>query len=480
MPLCQVENQVRRPGRQHGGHDSAFCYCRDRYSNAKVSRLAKRLGQIPMSHATGTIARGMLTSSGSKLLGIPLAILCSVVSVRATLDFVGPDEFGFVVMVGVLFQILPFADLGLGAPVVNAVSKAEESECARNNAVGTIQATKRILWRSAGTIMIVVSSMAAFGMWPILLGLPRQDSFWANWAVPLCLLPFAAGLPYSIGQRILVGLGKSHVANLYSGATPVVALAILYSLILANVDPYVLAVSTPVAQMVTSIASFRVASRIFNLAEPARLTRIDVRHEIWRTAGPMLVVTSIGPIAMQMSRIIVGRNVPSKELSAFTLAVTFYAPGYSMISAAAIVLWPIFARAETRSFHTWVRASAILTIGGLAIGVAYVVISSSASQLITHNTIQIPLDVSLGLGVLLVANSVLLPAGMLLTDSAGLTFQACFGSVALMFSTILAVATVSQYGSAGPIWAVAVTMIFLQTIPTVIRAMIVLHAVNNV
>jgi O-antigen/teichoic acid export membrane protein len=424
--------------------------------------------------------RAMLMSGSSRMIGLPIAAVCSIVSVREILKYAGPVDFGFVVLAGGLFQMLPFADLGLGAPIINAVARAGDSESARLRAMQTVDFARRALWCSATSIIILSCGVALCGGWSLALSLPRPDTPWANWAIPLALVPFAISLRYAISQRVLVGLGRSHVVSACNVLSPLVGMCTLLGLIAMRVDPYVLAVSTPVGLLASALLSSHCAARasanLFYRTCPKSRTGALLTRDVWRGALPMLLVASAFPVVMQSARLIVGRELSADDLAEFTLAATFYTPGYAVISAAALSLWPIFTRSSVRTLHLWRNLVVVMAVGGCALGVIYFAAVPYVSRVVSNGLIEVPTGLSISFGVLLFIMAIHQPSGMLLTSPRALSFQARCCILALLLGPLLGIVIVRLMGPAGPVWAVVASMAICCVFPAIWRALAVFRA----
>ena len=104
--------------------------------------------------------------------------------------------------------LVPFADLGMSAAIINVVASSaspKTEELVRRTLVSAF----RVLLCSAAVLAAVGVVLTALNLWPALLG----DGLLAGGSVAAlaCVLVFAITLPLGVGQRVLTGLGKNHV-----------------------------------------------------------------------------------------------------------------------------------------------------------------------------------------------------------------------------------------------------------------------------
>ena len=74
-----------------------------------------------------SISGFLLASGGARLVVLPVSAVCGLIGARLTTLAVGIDQFGAVMLVATLSQLLMFADLGAGAAVATGRAKAHET-----------------------------------------------------------------------------------------------------------------------------------------------------------------------------------------------------------------------------------------------------------------------------------------------------------------------------------------------------------------
>lgn len=75
-----------------------------------------------------SIGKLLIAAGGARLIVLPLTGLCNLAIARIVTQAVGIEQFGVVMLVATLCQLLMFADLGTGAAVAssahNSMSRA--------------------------------------------------------------------------------------------------------------------------------------------------------------------------------------------------------------------------------------------------------------------------------------------------------------------------------------------------------------------
>ena len=117
----------------------------------------------------------------------------------------GADAFAQYNLLATFPTLMPFTDLGIGAVILNTV--ASSTDPAHDSTVRrTITTAVRVLLGSALVISTVGIVIMLLGAWPGLLGGKLMEG--GGLTATVCLIIYAAALPLSVGQRVIIGLGR--------------------------------------------------------------------------------------------------------------------------------------------------------------------------------------------------------------------------------------------------------------------------------
>lgn len=419
-----------------------------------------------------SIVRTLGVSATARVLTLPFTAGATIITTYLLVRELGSESYAYVVLVGALFQLIPFADLGMGAAVVNASSNRLESREHDRLALATAGAAFRVLALSATVILITVFIIGQMGAWPILLGLPRELADSSAWAVVVVIAPFALSLPFGIGQRILIGEGRNHIVSYAGLLGPVIATLTTYTLLKIGVEPLVLGIATPAGILVVSILCFNRALRSsgWTLREVLGYPRSPFRPKLWNAALPMMVISITVPLALQSDRLVLSHfSVPS-ELSEYSIAAQMYTPCFSIISMAAVALWPIFSRAGAAAYSMWSKALSSLTAAGAILATGFVLFVGPVAEIITEGQIEVHLDLAVAFGVLLTVMAAHQTSAVLLTSPSHLAFQAGCSTAMLVMNVGLSVTLAPILGSSGVVWASAFSVFVTQLVPCIYKA----------
>ncbi|MCP2032149.1 O-antigen/teichoic acid export membrane protein [Okibacterium sp. HSC-33S16] len=381
--------------------------------------------------------------------------------------------YGFVALIGLLFQLIPFADLGLGAAVSTAMARRSSNDGGEDVARETVKSAFRALMLSSIVLLAILTVISAAGAWPDMLGLPDSLAGASRWAILVSLAPFALSLPFGIGQRMLLGDGKNHVVNLVSVMGPVLATLATLVLAFSGAEPLVLAMATPFGVLGVSVTCFVLAFRNVHWkwrtvweAPQALSTPLD----IWHAAAPMMIVMITVPLALQSGRLIVAHMGSPEQLASYSLAAQFYAPTLSLITTAGIALWPSFARLGSQGRALWTKSIGIMAVTGLVAGILFLVLVRPVAWIVSSQQIDVPWDVAAAFAMLLFVTALHQPSAYLLTSPRLLTFQAGSSSAMALAAIPLAIFLTPLVGASGPIWAMVIAVGACQMIPCIIRS----------
>jgi O-antigen/teichoic acid export membrane protein len=408
-------------------------------------------------------------SAGARLLVLPVSAILGIVNTRLIIGHFGEGayaQYGLLVGIGAL---LPFADLGMTAAIMNSVGQSDDPSIDPNVRRVLITAL-RVLIGSCSVLLLVALLISVTGSWRQLLGdglLPHSGPV----AAALCLVVIALTMLVGFGQRILAGLGKNHLSIILLGLqTPLVLVAVL--LIIATKAPlgdYV-AVAAYVATLILAAAACWAAGRkvrpALGLAVRGVWRLRSVRGGgVFAIAWPMLVQMVALPIAMQTDRLILSHVSDVSNLNEYNLAAQIFTPVWAVVSSAGVALWPIFARQRAKGSHSGPSAHTLsLAFGGGAaltcLGLA--LISPWLADKASGGEIRLSGAIIVSFAVLMVLQALKYPLGMYMTDVRGMRYQALMIVLLLPINLGLSWYLAIRWGAVGPVIGSAIGVFLCQ------------------
>ncbi|MFV0285254.1 MAG: hypothetical protein ACK5IM_02550 [Demequina sp.] len=412
----------------------------------------------------------MTFAAGARLVVLPVTAAAALGTARVTVDATGIELYGYVALIGQLFMLFTFSDLGIGAAITRAVARENESPQDAAVAEATVWRGWTVLAVAALAGVLLVSVVGMTVGWDTLLGIPEPHGAAANAATTGALCLFLAFLPVSSARRVLVGQGRSTLLALMGVIPPLVGLAVAAGLAVADAPAFAFALAPTVGMAAYDVACMAVASRR-GAARDAwrRLGRRAARPalpnvRIGAVASSMLVLTVANAALIQGSRIVLAHRGDAAELTEYSLVLQLYLPLWSVIYMASTVLWARFAVREPGRAEAW-RANAALAGLAAGAGIGLVVLGPWLTRFMSGGRVDVHAGVFLACAALLVVVGANATQAMWFTDAPGLRFQAVCGVAAVAVALPLAWALIGPLGASGAALASAAAALAAQTVP---------------
>ncbi|WP_156687065.1 lipopolysaccharide biosynthesis protein [Mycobacterium sp. Marseille-P9652] len=424
------------------------------------------------------IWRLILTSGGARLVVLPVSAVCGLVVARLTTLAVGIDQFGVVMLVATLSQLLMFADLGAGAAVATGRTQAHDSPSATEQFRRTMLTAIRTTLAAAVVLGLLAVVLGLAGVWPALLGMHGGVGDGANLAAVLALSAFSVSIPFALGADVLRGSGRLHEAVVLGGVSGPASLAMTAALYLMHAPPLAYALPIPVGLLLGYVLSAMRArhtdKRIMGgLLRKVLRPRRFPGAAISATAAPMFVVMIGLPLALQSDRIVLAHRVAPVALSGYSYVAQLYAPLWSVISVAGLALWPHFAAdnlAVDALRRSWLTGLKILGGAGVVAAGCFVALSPVVVVWMSAGTARPGWSMLLAFAALLVVQSLHLTSGIMLISPEQLRFQAVCVVVLVLVNLPLSWVLAGSWGPSGPVWASAITVAACQLVPGAVVA----------
>ena len=391
-----------------------------------------------------------------KILVLPISAVLGIVSVRLIIENFGLAayaQYGLLVAIG---NLLPFADLGIAAAVMNVVGASNDPRD-DPKVERMLVSSFRLLLVSCSVLLALTAVISALDGWPALLGdalLPISGPT----AAAGCLILIAITLVISPGQRVLVGLGRNHVAIGVLGLqTPIVLLGlIIITRTGSPFGPYV-AVLPYLALLMLQIVLLVLAGRAIRPTMSRAIRDVPKLRTVrggavFDVAWPMLVWMIFTVIAMQTDRLMLSHLSTEHALAEYNLSAQIFLPVLHVVGAAGFALWPIFAKQRSAS----VKVSPLpisLVFGGAAAAACLVLAFATPllAQLASGGRVHISVLTIVTFSLLMVFQSLKYPLNVYLTDPPGLRFQVYVLLATLPINLPLSYVLASRLGAPGPL-----------------------------
>ncbi|UOW00790.1 oligosaccharide flippase family protein [Agrococcus sp. SCSIO52902] len=411
------------------------------------------------------------SAAAAKVVVMALTGIVGLVTSRIILDGFGVEAYAQYGLLASLPALLPFADLGIAAVLINA---AAESEDPRRDALlrRTITSALRILLVAGGIIAAASLLLGAFDAWPAILGPGLMSG--GGWVAAACMAIFGLTLPLTIGARLLVGLGRNTTQIFTQALTAPLILVLIGGCALLGVPAgQQLAVFAYMASAAVASTSLVVAARIVSpqLGAAAR----EVPHlrqapsvPVMHLALPMLVQMLALPATMHTARILISHLDGAEELADYNLASQLFGIALQTIAAAGLALWPIFARARAADRVDSPRSVALWFLGGgLVLGGGVAVLAPWLVELVSAGKLTLDPLLLAAFVLFVAAQAAKYPLGMYMTDARGLRFQVVPTLMIIPIGLGMSLWLIPVLGAAGSVIAVTAAVVVCQVLPNV-------------
>ncbi len=413
--------------------------------------------------------RAVILSTLFRIIGTPVVAVAGLVSAGLVIRATGPSAYGVVALVATVGLLLPFADLGIGAVVTSATARSRDP-INDDYALAVIRRAYRILARVSFVVAGVAVAVMMFDGWGALIGTTTGPE--DRLAITVAVALFGVTIPAGLGLRILIGVDRAQLIVVVMVSNSLFALLVTAGMYAGGVRGiwYVLPplIGALLGNLMGTVLALRVSglgASVFRRAIVAIPTKGLLEGSLW------LFVVSVGiPFGLQAQRIVLSHLSSPLELSRYALMAQLYGLCWSVFSTAALAFWPIFVKRRSAAEQTvslWLMSTLGFGLVAMVAAVPLVLLSPWLADVLSGNTIDIPSVLAGAFAILLVAQCLHLPSGMLLTKPTEARWQAgCLAAMAVV-TTVAAIAVAPTTGAAGVVLVTAGAVALCQFIPDI-------------
>ncbi|MBY6437536.1 hypothetical protein HQ602_14205 [Rhodococcus kroppenstedtii] len=421
--------------------------------------------------------RGEFTRIGGyKLVAMIAGGLVATFASWALVNRFGVAGYALYTLLATLLIMLPFADLGLGAAVVNLTADFSAGRLTTANYEFAYHKIRRILIGVGGIICAVSVTLYSTTGFAFIVG-PDLSSRTTDAAVAAVLITIAVSLPFGAGARILQGAGRTDLMTKITLLNPATQFGLLIAALACGLEyPYV-ALAPAVAFLATTVFTDHASRRIINAnigifaSYKKRERRVggSAVQNLWKTSVAFLVMSTGMLLIFQMQRIIVVHLAGPIQLAEFSLIAQYLIPILALIVAVSQALWPRFRSSKDGPTpEAFARTVRLFAYCGILAGVLLSALVLGVSSLLLNGEVETSWASMLGAALYLFAMSVFQPCSMLLTMTDGLRVQAALTVVASGMSILVSLLVTPTLGAAGGLLAAGASVLLLQAIPLLV------------
>jgi O-antigen/teichoic acid export membrane protein len=426
-------------------------------------------GQYRVSKPDPTLSSSIRKVGASRAISLAVSFLCTVVTVRVTLDQFGPTIFGAISLLSTLLALLPFADLGLGVALTNLV--VEEKHGLHDGKVQIGYASTIWTLTVVGVTTVGLSLLtSALDYWPKLLGQSMELLANSELYMPIYSVLFALWLLGGPAYRLLYGQGRSSLVMLLQGVIPILTLVGTVIAATLHFNPYFFAFVPLVSTIIVStLAHFLAMHSIAGsfgaryLIPPWKVRAKEYKRFLKTGLGGLGLVAGTA-ILLQSDRLIASFRSDPEELAKIAILLPLYAAIQSVLGAFGSYLWPHYAAVSIRGpipRQLIKKHSAAFTVVGLIFAIAFLAASQLYMALIGYSNVG-TMVVLLMLSTLVIVQSAHLVPSSIAMRSASIAPLSVASLAGAALKIVLAWAFIPSLGAAGAIGATVIAVVLIQ------------------
>ncbi|MFE3659924.1 lipopolysaccharide biosynthesis protein [Streptomyces sp. NPDC059165] len=445
----------------------------DAFACGQAEPAAETLGPGGGKSGTGHLTSSLTRSVGARAVTLPVTAVTNLMMSHSVVGAVGVSGYAFFTLVTTLPAMLPVTDLGAGAAIVEACARDGSRE--RTLMRRTVSTAARNLMGAGAVIALAGVVIGLLGLWDRVLGGAAQPE--SNVAAAAAAVLYGCTMPLGVGRAVLVAVNRNDVAFLMQGAGSVLQVALVMAAAAMGASTAVFICVAFFSQLLTGLVSMVVTGRLTGIPLLLLVIR-SARHKstsqiaFAQLAVPMTVITAATVAAYGTDRLVLSHLDDANAVAQYSAGAQFFAPATSLLAAAALPLWALFAQrrqAASSARGHLTRLTVYFAMGSLVVGAGMVILGPSLGTWMLHGQVRVGTDLMAAFAALLFVRAVSYPANMWLTDASGLRFQAIAFSLMAVANLALSI-QLAHLGAHGPVLGSVLSYTAIVLVPSLIRA----------
>lgn len=419
-------------------------------------------------------SRRLMSAGVSGLTGRLISVAVGLAATPVIVRSLGDVRYGVYATITMAVSLFSFSDLGVGKGLVTRLAAADgrPDSTVQRQLVSTAFAISVAVAAFLAVLALLVSAAvpwaAVFGS----SGIPEAE---LRIATLIFGFVVAAGLPATLGQKILLGLQHGAVANAWLLATTVSALLLTVAASVAGASLGVVVMATTAPAVVLGAAQTML---LFRTGRPDLLPRrSDVTRDrvgsLLNVSGLFFLLNVAVAVAFQTDLLVVSAILGATSAAVFSIALRLFGLVTQANNAYLSQLWPAFAEALSAGDHVWVRRTLIrMTATAAAITApavaVLVLVGKDVIRWLVGPSLVPPTALLVALALWTLQQAVVYPTAMLMNGAEIVRFQLIAASAMAVANLLTSIWLTKTVGIAGPVWSSLITHTVLNAIPAMI------------
>lgn len=330
-----------------------------------------------------------------------ISVLCSLIVVPLTIDYVSPYEYGIWLTISSLVAWLSFFDIGIGNGLRNKfIESIEKGEYEQARVyVSTAYAIISIVVTCVWILAIIISCCIN---WTSVLNADKSLERELLYTITISISNFSILFVLGLNRVLLIAIQRPAIASLFDTSTQV-----LLCLVLLVVTKYTKGNLVYLALSMGGSSIFiLIISNVWTYTKFLKNYRPSIKFIYFKSAkeimslGIMFFFLQILSIAFyQTNNLIISHYLGPNEVTTYNIAFKYFQVLPMIFSIILTPFWSAFAEANVNKDYLWMKSVRKKLIQILFIlcgfGFIMVVVSPLVYKIWIRNTVQIPMIITI-------------------------------------------------------------------------------------
>lgn len=403
-----------------------------------------------------------------------ISLLTSLISIRFTVNYLGPERFGIWALISSFTAMLTFADLGIGNGLLNSISDAYGKDDRQGASKYVSSAFFMLLFLSILFAIIFVIGFP-FITWTRIFNISSPQTIAEVIpAMSIFIICFLINIPLGVIQRIRLGYQEGFINSVWLALGSIGTLIAILVLIhfRAGLPSLVFAlVGFPIITQLGngSILIFRqntwLKPRLINFS-------FSSAKHILRLGFLFFVLQAAVAISYESDGFIISQFLGIESVTQYAIPKRLFSIFVVLLSLIMNPLWPAYGEAIARRDIGWVkktlfRSLSFSIITGIFIGLVLLFFSKPILEIWVGDAVTPTLSLLVGFTGWLILSSIMNTFAMFMNGASVMSFQLIMASTMTIVNITASILLVQRIGVAGPIWGTVISLFLCQLFPTI-------------
>ena len=403
-----------------------------------------------------------------------IILITSMLSIRFTVNYLGPERFGMWALISSFTAMLAFADLGIGNGLLNSISDAYGRDD-REGASRHVSSAFYMLLFISILIAVVFSLVYPYISWAAIFNVTSAQAVAeAGPAMAIFIVCILINIPLGVVQRIRLGYQEGFINSLWLAVGSVTTLFAVLTLIHYKVGLPCLVfalVGLPVLAQFSNGLFLFFRQKTWLLPRWSYFSFSSARHIL--RLGFLFFVLQVGiAIGYESDGFIIAQFLGAEAVTEYAIPKRLFILASTLLGIALSPLWPAYSEAIARKDTRWVKRTFLISVFfscilGTFLSLILLAFSNQILKIWVGNIVSPSWVLLTGFAGWLILYSILLPFAMFMNGANIIGFQVIQTTFMIIINVIVSIVLVQRIGVAGPIWGTVISLSLCVLLPTI-------------